>query len=40
MNFFSTYTNLLKPFSFPDFLMIENREQSALPKKIQLLLFS
>ena len=30
----------LKPFSFPDFLMIENREQSALPKKIQLLLFS
>ena len=30
----------LKPFGFPDFLMIENREQSALPKKIQLLLFS
>ena len=31
--FFSTYRNLLKPFSFPEYLMIENHEQSALRKE-------
>ena len=39
-NFMSTYRNLLKPFSFPDFLMIENREQIALRKDPVILLFS
>ena len=32
MSFISTYRNLLQPFSFPNFLMIENHEQSALRK--------
>ena len=39
MNFISTYSNLLKPFSFPDFLMIENHEQSALQKDLVIALF-
>ena len=39
MNFISTYRNLLKTFSFPDFFLKENREQSALQKNAVIVLF-
>ena len=32
MNFLSTYSSLLKSFSFVDFLMVEGNEQCALRK--------
>ena len=39
MNFISTYRNLPKAFSFLDFLMIENNEQSAHRKDPVIALF-
>ena len=39
MNFISTYRNLVKTFSFPDFFLKENHEQSALQKNAVIVLF-
>ena len=39
MNLISNYRNLLKPLSFPDFLMIESHKQSALQKDPLIALF-